>query len=527
MKKIITSLFVFIALATCGIANAQHTGSQGPVMFSFDCPNSPQYGKITVCFDTTQLAWYAWSTSSNSFQPINSGSSVPTPVSSSAFLQDNGVGNYVESILSQDLSCAVGGVCTVLGLNTVPFSGSLIANTAGQVYITNASNQFVPGAIPADPNNAIGQIPAVSATGTPNTYSSVTPGVQGTIVTSNGATSLPTYQKSTVPIPLDFYFTGSFATSAQRIAVCPATLNVAPGFAGLYPYTQSQATLGTTDSGTDTFTLTDVTTSTTVGTASITTGGAVSFATTNCSSSFHGTQGSTAWARIASAGTTAPVVIPSGASSGDGAILGCYYAGNGGFTAPTGVTGWTAVTNGEADGGTSSIKLYEKILGIGDPGSTVNCNNSGSAAAMSAAVFTMQGVPNGEIVDVAAAIRGGSSTTIGAPSVTPNHNGELIIQGAMTGANFTVSSWSPVNTNVASTVAGVGAQYLVQGVAGATGTATATWGSASLAGAFQIALLNSATKCPLCTAGDQMKLQVGTVSGSPADGNIVFNGGLN
>lgn len=513
MKKL-TALTISIGVLAASVTvHAQYPGPQGGAIFKADCSHSPQTGRAVACFDTTQLAWYGWNATAQAFQPVSSAGSVPTPVTSGAFLQDNGVGSYVESTLSQDIACAVGGVCTVTGFNSVPLVGAPTASTAGQAYITNASNQFVPGNIPADPDTTVGQIPALSSAA-PNVYSAVTPGTQGTLMTSNGATSLPSYQANEAPFPLDFALKGAIANSTVIYRVCPVSLRVAPGFATSYPFIASQATIGTDPSEQDVYTLTDVTNSNaSVGTATVTTGGAWTFATTGCSSSFDGTQGSTAWARAGSATTTQNVTVPAGASSGDGGILGCYSAGSVTWTTPS---GWTPITGGAATGGTSSGITYEKILAGGDIGNPVTCTASASNA-MSAAVFTMKGVPNGEIVDAVSATRFGSQTTCVPATITTNHNGELVIQGCMTGGNSTLASWSPINTNVASSVAGVGAQYIIQGSSGATGAATGTWtAGAELSFGFQVALLNSATSCTLCTAGHQMKL-AGPASGTNGD----------
>jgi len=421
-----------------------------------------------------------------------------------------------------DLACgASNGQLTVTGIETTPITTTFPASTAGYTVITNASNQLVPTQLPADACSTVGCVNSVTTTGTPNTYAAVNTVTQGDVLTDNGAAALPSYQANEAPLPLVFSIDGTISNSTNRIRVCPATLRVAPGFVTSYPFKASQATIGTNPSQTDTYTLTDVTNSNaSVGTAQTTSGGVWSFATTGCSASFDGTQGSTAWARSASA-TTLNATIPT-VATGDGGLLLCTVSGN--SSAWTTPSGWTPVTGGSSSAAASSMILYERNMVSGDSGGTVTCTSGIAAAGMNASVFTLKGVPtSGEIVDVVSVLRG-SGTSCAPTTITPTHNGELVLQACGTGNNSTVSSWSPANTNVATSANGTGAQYLIQGTAGATGTATATWSGSSAWGGFQLAFLNSATSCTLCTAGDQMKLAGPTSGTNGADVNIDFIG---
>ena len=449
---------------------------------------------------------------------------MPSDVTGGNFPQaDGSTWNSVAMSGDMNLDSSGGGVAKVIGFNGVPLSGSWTASTAGQIWVSNASNQAIKGTVALDPNTTIGQIPAVSAAGNPNTYSAVTPGAQGTLMTSNGATSLPTYQKNNAPVLLAFNIDGTINTSTTISRVCPVTMSVAPGFVTSYPYLKSQAAIGTPDTAaTDAYTIIDVTNSNTqVGTLTLAqTTGAPTFATTACSSSFDGTQGSTAWARTTSA-TTQAVTVPANATAGDGAVLSCFIAnGTGSFSPPS---NWSAITGGSTQGGSQTFTMYEKILVGGDLGQPVTCSFSGTAAAINAAVYTVKNVPNGEIVDKIS-VAHSSSTSCATTTITPTNNGELILQGCSTGGNTTVTSWSPANTNVATSASGTGAQYLVQGTAGATGTATGTLGSSGGWGGFQIAFLNSATSCTLCTAGDRMTLTTPSSGTLGSNLSVAING---
>lgn len=538
MNKILATLIVLSAILT-GSAHAYVRGGAGAGATS--CPGTtwasltgtPPAGVACYISDAASCTVGTQVSSSGSTPCVLSyvnggwypagGSTGQLPAVGNAcnLLTDNGAA-WVSVTPGGDLVCGGSlGQLTLAAQEGVPYTGSPLSGSSTNGFrCTDGSGHMVVCNAATDPGTTVGDMLYLSTAGTPNTYSRLAATTQGDILTTNGATTAPTFSVNEAPLPISFTFDGTISSSEARYRVCPVTLRVAPGFATSYPFVASQATIGTNTGETDTYTLTDVTNSnTSVGTATVTTGGVWTFATTNCSSSFDGTQGTTAaWGNSGSAVTSMTKTVPT-ISAGDGIIVACYSASNGTFTTPS---GYSAITNGAASGGTSSVATYEKNAAGGDSGATVTCANS-SSAAMSEIIITVKGVPtSGEIVDVAAAVRGGSSTTINAPSVTSTHNGERILQGAISGNSFTVSSWSPANTNIATSVNGAGAQSLVQGTAGATGAATATWSSAALAGAFQIALLNSATSCTLCTAGDQMKLAVGTASGD--DANISFIG---
>lgn len=539
VNKILSALIVLIALA--GSAHAYVIGGAGPGATS--CPGTtwasltgtPPAGVACYISDAASCQTGTQITSSGStpcvVTYINGGwypaggvtSVVPAAGNVCNLLTDNGSA-WVSITPAGDLVCGgTLGQLTLAAQEGVPYTGSPLSGSSTNGFrCTDGSGHMVVCNAVTDPGTTVGDVLYLSATGTPNTYSRLAAGTQGYLLTSGGASTAPSYAINEAPIPLSFSIDGTISNSTNRIRVCPVTTRVAPGFVTSYPFVASQATIGTNPSQTDTYTLTDVSNSNaSVGTAQVTSGGAWTFATTGCSASFDGTQGTTAaWGNSGSAVTSMTKTVPT-ISAGDGIIVACYSASNGTFTTPS---GYTPITNGAASGGTSSVATYEKNATGGDSGATVTCANS-SSAGMSEMIITVKGVPtSGEIVDVAAAVRGGSSTTINAPSITPTHNGELILQGAVSGNNFTVSSWSPANTNIAATVNGAGAQYFVQGTAGATGAATATWSSAALAGAFQIALLNSATSCTLCTAGHEMKLAGPTSGTNGADVNISFIG---
>ena len=66
MRRWLGALLIVFCFA--GRAAAQFPGPQGPIMFSSNCLNTPQFGFAFLCFDTTKLVFYTWGTTA--FVPI-------------------------------------------------------------------------------------------------------------------------------------------------------------------------------------------------------------------------------------------------------------------------------------------------------------------------------------------------------------------------------------------------------------------------------------------------------------------------
>lgn len=221
--------------------------------------------------------------------------------------------------------------------------------------------------------------------------------------------------------------------------------------------------------------------------------------------------GSTAFGQIAQRGastngtsttTSLTITKPTGVVSGDVMIVNIGQRNNG-TTAPT-LSGWTAISSGAIDGGTTMGALLYKVAGGSEPasyiftlGSGAN-NNEGTIIAFSG--VDVSGPTPFDVAPGSLSVSGANGTTATATGITTATANAAVIMFAQSDDNQTMGTWTTTspgsltelyedqyNPSGANDLT-VGAAWAIKATAGATGNGTMTLGGSIRWGTMLIAL---------------------------------------
>lgn len=476
------------------------------------------------------LAWDSLSPSTTATSPLSvANGGMPVPSASGNMTFDDGTTWQSLAPGGDLIPGGTLGQFFLAGQEGIPYTGSALSTSvAGEARCTDGSGHMVVCTTAADPGTTIGDMLSLSATGTPNTYARIPTGGIGQVLSGRGTGLRPDFEANESPLYISFDIPGAVANSTNRWKVCPRTVTYAPGLiaaSGTAPYyvtVDSAGIAGTAPSAIDTYTFQDAGTTMAFGYLQPTTG-VMNFGTPLCSPNFDGTQGSTAFNRATTV-TTVAVTIPAAAASTDEAILACNSnQTSSSFSAPTGVTGWSAVTGGNHSGAGLSTQLYELNPIGANAGASVSCNY-GASGTMTAGVWTFKNGPaSGEVVDAIAITHNAAATTSAFPAVTPTLPGDTIFVAQLTTSAATFSA-PPSPYTLGNTSNGIGSIYMFGGAASASASGSDTVSTSAITDSYAIALKSGQTTCTLCTKGDKLEMQGPATAQSEADVNAVLGG---
>ena len=208
-----------------------------------------------------------------------------------------------------------------------------------------------------------------------------------------------------------------------------------------------------------------------------------------------------------STSTTLTINKPTGVVAGDVMIVNICQRGNG-TTAPS-LAGWTAISSGAIDGGTTLGALLYKVAGASEPASytftlgTGANNNTGTIVAFSG--VDVSGPTPFDVAPGSLSLSGASGKTATATGITTVSANAAVIMFAQSSDNQTMGSWNTTNpgslteiyedqyNGTGSNDQTIGAAIALKPAAGATGNGTVTLGASIRWGAMLVALKPAAT----------------------------------